>query len=647
MNRTSPFATLLQLAWPQVFGTRIAFGRRNSQLALVQRARESASKLSRLTDKELEKQSADLRNSIQSHPVSTGDDQLVAGCMLVVEAARRVLGIELYDVQLLAGLAISRGAIAEMQTGEGKTFAVLLPAYIHALTGLGVHVMTVNSYLAIRDHELLAPAFRLLGLSVGVIHAEVDESAKRAAYRCDITYGPGYEFGFDYLRDQMAVISSRRPALGESFRRQLRGGAVDRPQPMQRGRAIAIVDEADSVMIDEATTPLILSAGPRKPAPNADTYRRAAKLAAKLRLDVDYVLDRSTETLQLTSEGHMRLAAYADEMPRQGLNRPWSVYVEQALRAEWIYRQDVHYIVSDDKIQLVDQCTGRIFSDRSWNEGLEQAVQTKAGVTITTETSSIARITRQRYFGLYQRCGGMTGTAQSAAGEFRDLYGLDVVRIPTHRPCQRKMLPVRAFASRDVKERALVAALIETHHSRRPVLVGTAAIETSERLAGLLDNRQIPYRLLNGKQDASEAAIVANAGQAGMVTIATNMAGRGTDIRLGPNIAEIGGLHVIASEPQFSERVDRQLVGRAARQGDPGSYQLFVAADDNLLVRHAPGFAARMRKSADDSGEVHLDVAGEIRAIQRRVENEQAAVRRRMFDHDSWLESLLADLEPM
>ena len=638
MTSPSSVASALRFFWPQ------ATAPRNSDHALIGRIRETAARLSNLPDASLAQQSAELQQQVQAGQAVLGITILVPACALAMEAARRALGIELYDVQLLGGLALSRGAIAEMQTGEGKTLAAILPAFVHALAGKGVHVMTVNAYLAARDYELLAPVYRLLGRSIGLIDPEADEPSKRAAYLCDITYGPGYEFGFDYLRDRSAIISRGKPALGESFRRQLQGRSLDVPRAMQRGHAVAIVDEADSVLLDEATTPLVLAAGGNAAASNAGVYRAAARSAAQLESELHYQVNHAAATLQLTQEGLDQLAAASSGVPSRGLARPWRVYIEQALCAEWLFHRDVQYVVVGDQIRLVDQYTGRIFENRSWRDGLQQAIQAKAGVTITTETKSVARITRQRYLRLYRRRCGMTGTAQGAERELRNLYGLEVVVIPPNKPCQRRVLPTRIFADRASKERALVDGILQMHRSRRPMLVGTASIKTSQRLARLLDERKIAYQLLNGKQDAQEAAIVARAGQLDAVTIATNMAGRGTDIKLGSGVADLAGLHVIATEPQQSTRVDRQLFGRAARQGDAGSCQLFAAAYDNLFICHAPKLSHRLQRSADTSGEVQTDFSREITALQRQVDREQANLRLQLFDRDDWLETVLDSL---
>ncbi|QDU99019.1 preprotein translocase subunit SecA [Lignipirellula cremea] len=610
----------------------------------IRQIRAASTALATLSDGELAVRMTSLRERVEHGQAVTEPNILLPVFALVAAAAQRVLGIDLYDSQLLGGIVLAQGSIAEMQTGEGKTFAALLPAALHALTGQGVHVMTVNPYLAERDYALLAPVHQLLGLSVGMIQAESEPGEKRAAYACDITYGPGYEFGFDYLRDQVALLSQKKPRLGDEFQQRLQGRTPDKPQLMQRGRAVAIVDEADSVMLDEATTPLVLALGGNDPAPNAETYLLARQAAGRLEADRHFVLDPAASTLQLTQAGVELLATPEFASPRRGLDRPWRVYVEQALRADHLYRADVHYILREGEVQIVDQSTGRIFTDRSWRDGLQQAVQAKENLTITVESHSIARITRQRYFQLYDHLCGMTGTAQGSERELRDVYGLDVAVIPPHRPCQRRTLPLRLFTDVAAKERAIVEEIARLHALGQPVLVGAAAIEISERLAQQLAELQVPCQLLNGKQDADEAAIIAQAGALGAVTIATNMAGRGTDISLGPGAAAAGGLHVIATEPQESARIDRQLMGRAARQGDPGSCQLFTALDDSLYRIKSVNITPP--GTADAHGEFpHATSAGSVIAhTQRQLEKTLAHVRRNLYAHDDWLEKVLQEL---
>ncbi len=628
----------------RLFGPK-ALRPRKSDHDLVGRIRDEATKLSKLPAGGLANKTAELQKRVQVGEGVVVESILESAFAVVVVAMRQMMSIDLYDVQLLGGMALARNTIAEMQTGEGKTFTALLPAYFHALAGDGVHVMTVNAYLAKRDFELLEPVFPLLGFSVGLLEAEMQTEAKRVSYNCDITYGPGYEFGFDYLRDQVSLISRSKPRLGDSFRDRQRGVSHDEAQLMQRGLAVAIVDEADSVMMDEATTPLVLAGGGDGPAENADVYIAALHTAKHLDIDEHYVIDAANQSLRLTARAIEQLAARANQPPRRGLDRSWSIYVEQALRAERLFQRDVNYVVDDeDKICLVDQYTGRIFTDRTWADGLHQAVQAKEDVPITTETRSIARITRQRHLGLYKHLCGMTGTAQGGEEELRHIYDLKIVVIPPHKTCIRIRLPTRVFANASFKERAIVDDLVKIQMTGQPVLVGTTAIDTSERIARLLDERGISYQLLNGRQDAEESDIVAQAGQIGAVTIATNMAGRGTDIKLAKGVCELGGLHVICTEPQESTRIDRQLFGRAARQGDPGVCQQFAASDDELFTRYAPSLSTRILRLSDKNGDCRSGLEKDIAAVQLRIECTKARQRRQLFSHDDWLENVLRDL---
>lgn len=613
-----------------------------SDWSLVARVRETASTLAGLPDPAISERVAELRRGAHAPANVPDDDTIVEAFALATEAARRVLQIDLYDVQLLGGLALTRGAIAEMQTGEGKTFVAMLPAVVHALGGKGVHVMTVNPYLAKRDFDLLMPVYSLLGLSAGLIEPGLHADAKRAVYECDVTYGAGYEFGFDYLRDQTAMLVRRPPQLGEAYLRQLRRtGEPEKPKPVQRSRAAAIIDEADSVMLDEATTPLILSAGGGASLPDSRVFHAAACCARELERGIHYALDESNGGLWLTESGVQYAMNRLKDSPGLKLERPWPHYVEQAVRADCLFHRDVHYVVEQDKILLVDQHTGRIVADRSWRDGLQQAVQAKENVAITTETQSVARITRQRFLRSYRHMCGMTGTAQGSEKELCGVYRASIVVIPPHRPCARTSCPPRFFTNAASKERAIVEEVQRLHQTRRPILIGTATIETSRRLADALAACGVSCRLLNGLQDTEEATIIAEAGELDAVTIATNMAGRGTDIKLGPGVAELGGLHVIAAEPQHSSRVDRQLFGRAARQGDPGSCQLFASAEDRLFLDEPQFVPAHL---VAVSGEVMRDYTAEIARAQKRAEQDAAEIRSRMYRRDDWLESVLDSL---
>ena len=584
----------------------------------------------------------ELRSAVNNGANPTDLAILVPAFALAIEATRRAIGIELYDIQIMAGAVLTRPCIAEMQTGEGKTYAVICPAFVYALSGNGVHVMTVNEYLAERDFELLQPVFEYLGMTAGLLRSKDSTADKHAAYCCDVTYGPGYEFGFDYLRDQAALFQQTTPRLGDGFRNLLRGCEDNPIEKRQRGHAVGILDEADSVLIDEATTPLVLSGDAARPASNPQVYTQASSVAAVLTADSDYLLDDAKRSLHLTDDGKERLRQMSDHIPGQGLRRPWQMYVEQAVRAKLLFRRDVDYVVDDDKVQIVDQNTGRIFADRSWREGLQQAVEAEAGVTITEENEPVARITRQRFFNLYDRVCGMTGTARGSERELREVYNLDAVVIPPRRPCQRLALPTRFLADEEAKYSAIVQEIVPVHKSGRPILVGTSTIEESELIANRLIAAGIAFRLLNGKQDAEEADIVARAGERGAITISTNMAGRGTDIKITKQVADLGGLHVIATQPQESARIDRQLFGRAARQGDPGSCRLYASAEDKIIKQHAPSLARKMKRP--DNDEATSDLGEELQRLQKRIERTRYSQRRQMFNHDDWLEKALSKL---
>jgi preprotein translocase subunit SecA len=562
---------------------------------------------------------------------------IIPGFALVLEAARRSLGIDYYDVQILAGLALARGGIAEMATGEGKTFVAAFPAFIHALAGRGVHVMTVNSYLAERDAVLMSPLFQRLGLTLGLLRSSAEPDEKRSAYQCDITYGPGYEFGFDYLRDQLALIQGAKRRLGESFRELIGKRQMGAHESVQRDRAFAIVDEADSVMIDEATTPLVLSGSDAAPANSPHVYLAARRSAASLIVERDYVVDASLKAVRLTDTGAQHALAHADPVAMRSLDRPWPCYVEQALFATILLERDVDYVVSDGKVVLVDEFTGRIFADRTLREGLHQAVEAKEGLAITAETQPLARISRQRFFRLYSGLCGMTGTATGSEAELREAYGLSVTRIPTRLPCRRLVLPTRYFSSATAKWSAVVDEVERMHHTRRPVLVGTRTIEASELVSRHLQVRALPVQLLNGRQDEEEARIVARAGQAGSITIATNMAGRGTDIKLGPGIAELGGLHVIATELHEARRIDRQLFGRGGRQGDPGTLEAMISLEDELIRIYLDGLGTLPKRLQSQRCRRFL-----FTLAQKRAEAVNAGIRKQLLSFEDQLGDMLA-----
>ncbi len=521
-----------------------------------------------------------------------------------------------------------------MQTGEGKTLACAPAAYLHGLTGRGVHIATPNAYLAHRDCELLSPAFRRLGVSVGLLPEREANDRKRAAYLCDVTYGTAYEFGFDYLRDQLSLRQTAGRPLGQTLWRRVRGDVATLPEVIQRPLYCVIVDEIDNVLLDDAGSPLVLSGTVDAEASDSLAHQLAHCIAARLVPDQHFQYDSSMGSVRLTDAGIDRIHANEVVVPVPILLRTWTEYVEKALLARLVFRRDVHYVVIDGAVQIVDASTGRIYSDRTWQDGLHQAIEAKEGLRITAEKHPLAQITRQRYFRLYQRLSGMTGTAAGCEREFRQVYGLRARSIPLRAPCQRQILPPRFFANSRAKWQAVTESVVELHALGRPVLIGTRSIDDSECLAAMFSQHALEFELLNGRQDATEAAVVAGAGRAGAITIATNLAGRGTDIRLAPEVAVRGGLHVIIAECHDSPRVDRQLIGRCGRQGDPGSAQTFVSAEDSLIQRFGPWLAQSMQRHAGSSGELALDLTRQVRRLQTLAQRRDYASRCALLRRD-------------
>lgn len=559
---------------------------------------------------------------------------LTEACALVCVAARHTLGHSLYDVQLLAGLAMTRGSIAEMATGEGKTFTAAVPAFIHSLAGRGVHVNTSNEYLSQRDCEQLQPLFEFLDTSCGHISAQQPPGEKADAYRCDITYGSGAEFGFDYLRDQITLRQSPESGLGEDFLGILRGHRRHVQATLQRELAVAIVDEIDNVLIDDAASPLLLSGQPDGLAPDAEAHLAAKTLANDLVEGLDFHADTTQGSINLTDAGKTRVWEATDSAPLKCLLRPWNTYVEQAIRARILFRRDVQYVVRDEEVVIVDQSTGRLFEDRSWRDGLHQAIEARENVPITGEKQGLARISKQRFFRLYPVLCGMTGTATGSEGEFDEFYRLSVTRVPLRKPTQRLQLEDRVFVQEEAKLSAIVAEIKRIHSTGQPILAGTRSIAKSERLAERLIDLSIPFEILNGKQDSDEADVISRAGERGAVTISTNIAGRGTDIRLTPESLERGGLFVLATEHHDSSRIDRQLIGRAARQGEPGAAAFFLSADDDLLTRHGEWLSTVIRKSNTNKGQATGDMSSSIRKVQLQAERFQFLQRRALFLED-------------
>ncbi len=572
--------------------------------------------------------------------VPASDEVVEKAFALLREASRRTTGLFHYPEQLLGGLSLVRGGIAEMATGEGKTLAISLPAFVFALAGRGVHVVTVNSYLAQRDHEFTKPIFDLLGISVGLLPEgrSGTPAKKREAYDCDITYGVGYEFGFDYMRDQLAIMRHPHQPPGEELRLALLGRPLSKPVTCQRQLAYAIIDEVDSVLIDEAGCPLLISESQQGGAPPR-AYQNALRLAGELRAGEHYQLDWRRRSIELTRAGRAEIHDERHGIPWDELKRPWETYLVNALKAAHYFKRDEQYVVLDSKVVIVDEFTGRRFEDRTWREGLHQAVEAKEGVEIRAESGSAASITRQRFFALYDNICGLTGTAAESAGEFWRFFRLPVTAIPLHRPSRRLLLPDRIFQNHEQMDAAIIADILTRHQKGQPVLVGTRTIRDSERLSAGLERAGIAHRVLSAKQDAEEDAIVATAGESGSVLIATNMAGRGTHISLSKEAEDAGGLHVIAVERNESIRIDRQLIGRCARQGQPGSAQTYLSAEDAILIGFAPAVAARLgAMSADENGELPGKLKSLFDEVQRKVERLRYEGRLHMAERDQWLE---------
>lgn len=556
---------------------------------------------------------------------------------LIRQAANRAKGMAHYDVQLAAGLAMIEQSIAELATGEGKTLVATLAASFFALYGKGVHVMTVNQYLAQRDCELMRPVYELLGLSVGFVTHDMNDEQKQQAYECDITYGVGSDFGFDYLRDQLKLHHQPKVALGQRFHGKLTGRQLKKPVIVQKRRAFAIVDEADSVMLDEASSALILSSQSGKAHPNPDVYQTANDIASKLERDKHFFIDELKNQIYLNAEHQPIWFDQLDIETRNWLQRPWETYINNALKARYLILKDEDYVVEDDEIQIVDEYTGRRFSDRTWSEGLHQAVQAKEGIIITEESQSMLKVARQQFFKLYDGLSGMTGTATGCEKEFKSIFELSVRPIPPNKKNLRKLFNTRFYKSELEKNQAIIRLVKEIHAKKMPILIGTRTVKQSELMRDLLDQVGIKAQVLNAKQDHEEAELIAEAGKYGQITIATNMAGRGTDIPLDSQSKQAGGLFVIVSEPHTSSRVDRQLIGRCARQGDPGMAAMFVSADDDICT-HSQYFANAVSKISNRENEL-LEI--KLAKLQATLDEKAYQSRLKLFRYNNWMANLL------
>lgn len=566
-----------------------------------------------LSDEQLQAKTEEFRERLAKG--ETLDDLLPEAFAVCREASERVLGMRHYRVQLIGGYVLHNGDIAEMKTGEGKTLVATLPVYLNALTGRGVHVVTVNEYLAKRDKELMEPLYFALGLSVGLNVSNMDRVEKQAAYNCDITYSTNNELGFDYLRDNMVLYKEDR---------------------VQRGLYYAIVDEVDSILIDEARTPLIISGSAQK---STELYTRADAFVRTLKEGDDYTVDVKTKSVLLTDQGVDLAEKFF------GIDNLFAIehvavnhHVGLALRANAVMHRDIDYMVREGQVMIIDQFTGRVMEGRRYSEGLHQAIEAKEGVEIQRESMTLATITYQNYFRMYEKLAGMTGTAKTEEEEFRNIYNMQVVSIPTNKPILREDKADLIFKSMEGKFKAVVEEISAVHATGQPILVGTVAVETSEYLSKLLTKKKIRHDVLNAKNHAREAEIIENAGQKGSVTIATNMAGRGTDIKLGEGVIELGGLYIIGTERHESRRIDNQLRGRAGRQGDPGKSQFYLSLEDELMRRFGTDSLQSMmeRLGMDDTQPIESRMVSKaVESAQKRVEGNNYDARKQLLGYDN------------
>lgn len=572
-----------------------------------------AKQMSELTDEQLQAKTDEFRERYKKG--ESLDHMLPEAFAVSREGAKRVLGLYPFHVQIMGGIVLHEGNIAEMRTGEGKTLTATMPVYLNAISEKGVHVITVNEYLSKRDATEMGQLYNWLGCSVGINNSEMSPDQKREAYKADIMYSTNSEIGFDYLRDNMAVYKEDQ---------------------VQRGLNYALVDEVDSILIDEARTPLIIS-GPGTG--TSKLYKQTDRFVKQLKKDVDYKIDLESKTVSLTDEGIKKAEKYFNlKNLYDPENTALTHHLDQALRANYIMLLDKDYVVQDGEVLIVDSFTGRVMEGRRFSDGLHQAIEAKEGVEIQEENKTMANITYQNLFRMYNKLAGMTGTAKTEQEEFREIYNMETITIPTNRPVQRKDEPDLLYPTLQSKFAAVVDRIKKLHAKGQPILVGTVAVETSEYLSQLLDKENIPHVVLNAKNHAKEAEIVKNAGQKGAVTIATNMAGRGTDIKLGPGVREIGGLAVIGTERHESRRIDNQLRGRSGRQGDPGLSQFYLSLEDDLMKRFGgdriKAFLERMKVNDEDAVIKSRFLTHQVESAQKRVEGNNYDSRKNVLQYD-------------
>ena len=569
---------------------------------------------SKLSDDELKAKTQEFKKELEEGKEL--DELIVPAFATAREAAYRVIGEKPYYVQILGGLALHFGNIAEMKTGEGKTLTETMPTYLNALTGKGVHVVTVNEFLAKRDSEWMGNIYRFLGLTVGLNLRELSAKEKQEAYQADVTYSTNNEIGFDYLRDNMVVQADKR---------------------VQRPLNYCIVDEVDSILIDEARTPLIISGGRMQ---SNNLYIDADRAVKKLKETEDFVVDAKTRSVSLTEDGSKKIEKIFNLKNLYDLDNTALVHhLTQALKANYGFKKDVDYVVQDDKVIIVDQFTGRLMQGRQFSEGLHQAIEAKEGVTINTETKTMATITFQNLFRMYNKLSGMTGTAKTEEEEFRSIYNMYVIQIPTNKPVIREDLADLVYATQKAKYKAIINTVKEIHATGRPILIGTISVEANELLSSLLKKAGLKHEVLNAKNHEREAEIIAKAGEKNAITLATNMAGRGTDIKLGEGVRELGGLCVIGTERHESRRIDNQLRGRAGRQGDPGMSQFFVSFEDDLMRRFGTDRIKNMLESmgVGDQAIRSKALTRSIESAQKKVEGNNYDIRKSLLDYDNVL----------
>lgn len=584
------------------------FGNQNDReikkvMKIVEKINALEPDMKKLSDEELQKKTDEFKERLAKG--ETLDDLLVEAYAVVRESSVRVLGMRHFDVQLIGGIILHQGRIAEMKTGEGKTLVATLPLYLNALSGKGTHLVTVNDYLATYQSQWMGKLYNFLGMSVGLIVHGLEPEDRQKAYGADITYGTNNEYGFDYLRDNMVIY---------------------RDQMVQRELNYAIVDEVDSILIDEARTPLIISGVGEK---STQLYFVADTFVKGLKKEADFSIDEKAHTVVLTEEGVAKAERFFNlDNLADANNMEIQHHINQALKARNLMRLDTDYVVKDGQVIIVDEFTGRLMFGRRYSDGLHQAIEAKEGVKVERESQTLATITFQNYFRMYGKLAGMTGTAKTEEDEFRTIYNLDVVEIPTNRPMIREDNPDAVYKNKKGKFNAVVEEIVRLHAKGQPVLVGTISVETSEMLSEMLRRRGVPHEVLNAKYHEKEAQIVAQAGQRGMVTISTNMAGRGTDIVLGEGVKELGGLHILGTERHESRRIDNQLRGRAGRQGDPGSSRFFISLEDDLMRLFG---SERIMKLVETLG-MEEDMTIEHSLLSKSIENAQKKVEGRNFD---------------